>query len=283
MLRRSSYRRLFPRAWVLADHQMTFADWVVAAQLSLPGDARLTGITRLQLLGLEHGPRSPLHFVVARDHHIATDGIMLHRTDRLPPADDLGVTPTAAYLAYCAEATVIDAIVVGDWLLRKGHMSLIGLAELARHDHWRAGAGQALWIARHLDGRSWSPTESRTRAGLVFAGLPRPALNVEITVEGRVVMIVDIAYLEWRTVAEYEGEHHQTDRRQYLRDIDRYALLRDLELRYVQITKEHAANLTRAVRMVHAAMTAGGYRGPDPVFGRRWRQLFRRIPASGER
>ncbi len=71
---------------------MTPGDWVRAAYLTLPPDVRLTGITRIQQLGLDHGPRFPLHFVVARDHHIATHGIMLHRTERMPPADDIAVT-----------------------------------------------------------------------------------------------------------------------------------------------------------------------------------------------
>lgn len=279
MLRRSSYRRLFPRVWVHAEHEMTSGDWVKAGHLTLPPDARLTNITRIQQLGLDYGPQFPLHFVVARDHHIATDGIMLHRTERMPPADDAAVTPTAAFIAYCSEAITIDAIMVGDWLLRAGHMSLAGLVELARRDHWRAGSAQAVWVAPHVHGRSWSLEESRHRASMEFAGLPKPELNVEIVVAGRVIAIADWRWLRWQTIGEYEGGHHQTDRRQYLRDITRYADLRDIDLRYVQVTKEDGRNLMAPARRVHAALVKGGYAGPSPDFGPRWRQLFRRIPA----
>lgn len=202
MLRGPSWRRLFPRVWVHVDHVMTPADWVAAAFLTLPADARLTGITRIQQLGLDHGPQFPLHFVVARDHHIATEGIMLHRTERMPFADDAAVTPTSAYIAYCTEAIVIDAIIVGDWLLREGHMTSAGLVELARHDDWRDGSAQACWIAPHLDGRSASPGESVLRAAVVFAGLPKPDLNVEIMINGRTI-IADLAWLIWRLIAEY--------------------------------------------------------------------------------
>ena len=71
------------------DHLMTDADWVEAARLALPCRARLTGITRLQQLGL--GLRSaqvPLHFVIEGELHLDIDGIFLHRTKRLAPTDE---------------------------------------------------------------------------------------------------------------------------------------------------------------------------------------------------
>ena len=279
MLRGRRFHRLLPRVWVHVDHAMTPGDWVAAALLTLPSDARLTGITRIQQLGLDHGSQFPLHFVVARDHHIATEGIMLHRTERMPFADDVAVTPTAAYIAYCSEAIVLDAIIVGDWLLREGHMTSAGLVELARHDDWRAGSAQSCWIAPYLDGRSASPGESVLRAAVVFAGLPWPDLNVEITIDGRRV-IVDLAWLAWRVIAEYEGGHHQTDRRQYLIDIDRYGLIRTTDLTYLQFTKEQTRNLIAVAKRVHGALARAGYEGPGPEFGERWRQLHRRIPAE---
>ncbi|MEG9227680.1 hypothetical protein [Aeromicrobium sp. Sec7.5] len=279
VLRGASYRRLFPRVWVHVDHVMTTGDWILAAHLTLPRDARLTGITRVQQLGLDHGSQFPLHFVVARDHHIATDGIMLHRTDRMPFADDLSVVPTAAFIAYCSEATVLDAIIVGDWLLREDHITLPGLLELARHDHWRHGSAQAVWIAPYLDARSASPGESELRASAVFAGLPAPELNVPLTIRGRTV-IVDLAWLLWKVIVEYEGAHHQADRRQYLHDIDRYGLLRVIGLDYLQVTKEQMRNIIAVITKLHAALVAGGYPGPAPQFGRHFRRLYGRIPAA---
>jgi len=274
-----TWTRIFPRVWVHVDHVMTPSDWVLAGHLTMPPDARLTGITRIQQLGLDHGPAFPLHFVVARDHHIATDRIMLHRTDRMPPADDAAVIPTAAFIAYCAEALVIDAIIVGDWLLAEGHMTLAGLTELACHDDWRAGSAQALWISPHLTGRSRSPAESRWRAVFAFAGLPAPQVNVEMTIDGRLV-ITDLAWRHYRAIVEHEGTHHQTDRSQYLTDLDRYALIRSTDQRYLQLTKEHARNPVAAVLKVDDMLRVGGYDGPPPDFGVRFRALYQRIPAA---
>src|SRR3712207_8523885 len=62
-------------------------------------------------------PRStlfPYTTLFRSDHHLAIDGVFLHRTKRLPPVDGHGVCVEAAYVAYCARARVLDAIKVGD-------------------------------------------------------------------------------------------------------------------------------------------------------------------------
>jgi hypothetical protein len=94
--------RIFPRVWRLASHEMTDADWIKAARLALPVRARLTGITRIQELGLDFGPRFPLHFVIEGDLHIDLDEIFLHRTKKLAPHDELCVTAAAAFIFYAA-------------------------------------------------------------------------------------------------------------------------------------------------------------------------------------
>ncbi len=106
--------RVLPTVYRCRDHEMGPDDWVTGARLALPGTAHLTGITRIQQLGLDFGPRLPVRFVVEGDLHLAFDEIFLHRTKKLPPTDEEGVTPAAAYIAYCRRARVIDAVKVGD-------------------------------------------------------------------------------------------------------------------------------------------------------------------------
>jgi hypothetical protein len=195
--------RVHPRVWRHPGHAMTHADRVTAAALAMPEEARLTGISRIQQLGLDYGPRDPIRFVVRGDLHIATEGVFLHRTKCLPPIDDVGVTPAAAFIAYCARARVIDAIKVGDWLLYRVHMTIDEVRALALRELWRPGAHEAIWILEHLDGRARSLPESEVRALLVSAGLPVPELNVAVDDEGRV--ICDLVYRRWRTVVEHAG------------------------------------------------------------------------------
>lgn len=276
MLRGQRFVRILPTVYRHRDHEMSEDDWVAAARLALPEYARLTGITRIQQLGLDYGPRMPVRFVVEGDLQLAYDEIFLHRTKRLPPLDEIGVTPAAAFISYCRRARVIDAIKVGDWLLQHGHMTLTELHDLALAAQWRDGASEALWILDHLDGESRSLPESETRALLEFAGLPAPAVNHRLPIDDAIV-IGDLVYLEWRTVVEYEGSQHQLDRGQYVADIGRYALMRRHDFTYVQVTKENLAHARTLVLQIHRELEGRGYDGPPPDFSPRWRSLFTRI------
>ena len=276
MLEGRRFVRIHPCVYRVADYDMTDSDWIKAARLALPADAHLTGISRIQALGLDFGSRKPVRFVVARDLHLVIDGVFLHRTKQLPPHDGEGVSGEAAFIAYCARARVIDAIKVGDWLLHQKHMDLKTLVELAEAHLWRDGAYEALWISNHLNGRAKSLKESELRSLLAFAGLPEPEVNVEVNLGG-VVVEADLVYRAWGTVVEYEGVQHQTDRAQYTSDLDRYGLYRDHGHRYVQITKEHLGSPKNAVRKVHRQLVNGGYIGPEPDFGEQWRVQFARL------
>jgi hypothetical protein len=277
MLQGPGFVRVHPRVWKRADHVMTDDDWVTAATLALPSDAHLTGITRLQRLGLDYGPRRPIRFVVQGDLHRAVDGIFLHRTKQLPPLDEVGVTVEAAFMSYCSLCRVMDAIKVGDWLLHHQHMDSALLLALAIAQPWRAGAQEVMWINPYLEARARSMKESETRAILEFGGLPRPESNVELGLAADIRVVGDLVYKKWGTLVEYEGTQHQEDRDQYTHDIDRYALLRDHGRSDVQVTKEHMARPSKVVLKVDRALRRHGYDGPPPSFGQRWDQLFRSL------
>jgi hypothetical protein len=280
MLQGRAYVRVHPGVWKRADHVMSDDDWVAAAILALPSGAHLTGITRLQQLGLDYGPRRPIRFVVQGDLHRAVPGIFLHRTKLLPPLDDVGVCVEAAFMSYCSLCRVIDAIKVGDWLLHHKHMDSARLLSLAVAQPWRAGAQEVMWVEPYLDHRARSLKESETRSILEFAGLPRPESNVELGLEPELRVVGDLVYRQWRTLVEYEGTQHQEDRTQYTGDIDRYAALRDHDRSYVQVTKEHLARPRSVVLKVDKALRKNGYDGPPPAFGQRWDQLFRSLRAA---
>jgi hypothetical protein len=277
MLDGSRFVRVTPRVWRHRHHQMTRADWWQAATLTLPPAARTTGITRLQQLGLDFGPRLPLRFVIAGDLHLDIDGIFLHRTKLMPPGDEAGVCVEAAFLAYCARARMVDAIKVGDWLLYGGHTTSRDLRDFALAQPWRPGTPEVLFVLDHLNPDARSLKESELRAVLVAAGLPEPEVNVALDGTGSAGVIVDLWYAAWRVAVEYEGSHHQEDRGQYNSDIDRYAVIRRVHVRYVQVTKEKLAHPHSLVGEVFRELIAHGYAGPPPTFGPRWDQLFLRL------
>jgi hypothetical protein len=248
----------------------------------LPQTAYPTGLTRLHLLGLDLGPRHPLRFVVEGDLHLALPGIFLHRTVVLPPLDEIGVVPAAAYVAYCRRARTIEAIKVGDWLFHHGHLDGDELASLVCAQEWRDGAAETAWVLEHLVGDARSPFESEVRACTTFAGLPPPVPNGKIEL-GEVVVHGDLSYPRYRTAVECEGSQHQLDRGQYVSDIDRYALYRRHDVRYVQVTREKLRAPRAVVREIHGCLVGGGYRGPAPSFGPSWDILFSRLSSVAPR
>lgn len=274
MLRGSRFIRVHPGVWRYRDSILTEPQEIYAARLVLPDAARLTDLSRIRMLGLSFGARRPMRFVVQGDLHLDIEGVFLHRTASMPPCDEGGVVPAAAFIAFCARCRVIDAIKVGDWLLHEELLSLDELIDLAQGQRWRAGAAEAVWVSDLLASRSRSVKESETCAILTFAGLPRPELNVATHPSSDLGSIGDLVYRDWGVVVEYEGVQHQLDRDQYLKDLDRYAAMRRSHVPYVQVTKEKLARPQSLVGEVFRALIAAGYAGPEPLFGERWRTLF---------
>jgi hypothetical protein len=254
-------------------HVMSWDDQVEAARLALPPGSATTGLTRIQQLGLDFGPRFPLHFVVPGDHHAKLEDVFLHRTLRQPPLDATGVVPAAALIECCRWLRTIDLIKLGDWLLHHGHVGPDEVRTLAAAEPWRAGSLQAGWLVPWLDGRARSLPESALRALIVFAGLPRPEVNAPIRLTDSLTILGDLWLPEWGVCLEYEGSQHQTDRHQYVADIDRHRLMRQASVHYGLITRERMRVPTQVVREVHALLTRAGYRGPGPLFGEMWRTL----------
>lgn len=268
------FRRLFPCVYVARDHPMSHDDWVRAALLAMPDDARVSHLTRLQRLGLEHGPLFPLHLTVTGDLHRAVDGVFLHRTKAMPPVDGENVSVEAAFMGYASSARTIDLIKVGDWLAHRGHLDPERVAWLADQTPWRPGAAEALSVLRNLDARSASLPESETRAVVVHAGLPVPEVNSDVYDDHVLVARVDLLFARWRLIIEYEGRQHLTDIGQWNRDIGRYETLRDLGYSYIQVTHEMLRQPRALALRIHRKLVELGYEGAAPQFGARWSRLF---------
>lgn len=272
--------KVFHQVYRCRDHVMTDADWIFAAGLAVPDRAQLSHVSRIQSLGLDIGEIWPIHFTIAGDLHLDIDDVFLHRTEVLPPLDAVGVSPAAAFIQFCASATLIDAIAVGDWLLHRRHMSVLEVAQLSRRQAWRPGARQVRRVLPLLDAGSMSLRESMVRVRLEFAGLPRPEVNVRIEIEGELIGVVDLLLCCVMLVLEYEGRHHAGSIRQFNRDITRYAAFRRHTLEYLQVTNEMFEKPKVMVRRIHTRMRELGYDGPAPVFGDRWNSLDGPIPRT---
>lgn len=277
VLEGTRFRRLHKGVYVHRGHEMTWEDHVEAAQLALPASARTTGTTRLRQLGFAQGSEWPLHFVVQGDLHLELDGVFLQRTVKMPPSDDDGASTAAAFVAFCAEARVIDAIKMGCVLLNKERLDLDLLDQILTEEKWRRGVPETAYVLPFLDDRCRSMAEAELLTLFVFAELPMPDVNVAIEVAPGVELTPDFRFVQYAQVVEYEGGQHLDDRGQYVADIDRYALYRRHDIPYEQVTKERMRSPKATVRLVHRALVARGYDGPPPRFGEQWDSLFRPV------
>ena len=235
---------------------------------------RTTGATRLRELGLDVGTAFPLHFVTEGDLHLALDGVFLHRTVKMPPHSEEGVSVEAAFVAFCAEARTIDAITAGSVLLYRELMDVQLLERLLTEEGWRRGVPEASHVLPFLDARCRSLTEAELLTYTVFAGLPMPEVNERLALADGTVLTPDQRFADYDLVVEYEGSHHQEERGQYNADIDRYATYRRNDVPYEQVTKERMRSPKDTVRMVHRALVRCGYDGPPPDFDGVWLTLF---------
>ncbi|WP_210504434.1 hypothetical protein [Nocardioides xinjiangensis] len=276
------FRRLHEAVYCHVDHQPSFEDRIAAARLALPVEALTTGITRIQELGIDVGPRAPLHFVVEGDLHLTLHDVFLHRTVKAPPNDGTSVAPEAALLAWCAEARMIDAIAVGCELLRLGLLDLDLLDRLLVEESWRRGVAETSYVLPFLDDRCRSLPEAELLAYVVAAALPTPDVNRAIELAPGVEVTPDQWFGSWRVAVEYEGSRHQEDRAQYNADIDRYAAYRRHGVAYELVTRERLRSPRSVVRTIHRTLVGRGYAGPPPDFGAAWEALFRPL-ATGAR
>lgn len=277
VLQGTRFRRLHKGVYCHRDHEVTWEDRVLAAQLALPAGARTTGVTRLQQLGVDVGSRDILHFVVEGDLHLALDGVFLHRTVKMPPHDEDGVTVEGAFVAFCADARLIDAIRIGCFLLHQKWLDGQLLHDLLAEDTWRRGVTETAYVLPFLDDRPRSVPEAELLAYVVFAGLPTPQVNETITLADGTELAPDLWFEDYEVAVEYEGGQHQNDRGQYVADIDRYAAYRRNRVDYEQVTKELMRSPKATVRRVHAALVARGYQGPPLSFVDAWPLLFMRL------
>jgi very-short-patch-repair endonuclease len=245
---------------------------VAGALLTLPPGTVAAGVTGLRLLGVMVGTADPLRFVTTHPHQVRRRGVRVTRVGVLPPHRGTVAIPEHCWVAAAADLDLVEQVTAGDWLLRAELTTLPRLQEVTEASRSRSApaARTALRLVRtDVD----SARESWLRVCLVLAGLPTPACNPVVQGDRRGGR-VDLVYARYRVLVEYEGDQHRSDKRQWNRDIDRYEDFSRAGYVVVRITADRARYPHLVVRLVHEALVAGGYRGPEPVLDQRWMRLF---------
>jgi hypothetical protein len=90
-----------------------------------------------------------------------------------------------------------------------------------------------------MDGGAQSPKETWLRLLVIDAGYPRPATQLHIT-DGFANAFLDLGWDEPRIGLDYDGEHHQTKRDQFVHDIGRAELIERRGWHDIHVVKEHS-------------------------------------------
>lgn len=150
---------------------------------------------------------------------------------------------------------VHSAVVRLDALARATGFKVDDVLGIAK-SHPRAPGVRRLETALELvDAGAESPRESYLRLLLIDAGFPRPRTQIPVLgVDGVPVAYLDLGWEEHMVAVEYDGDHHRTDRRQYVKDIRRLEMLERMGWIIVRVVAEdHPADIIRRVRRALAA------------------------------
>lgn len=192
-------------------------------------------------------------------------GVRVHTSPRRPVRfRGFPVTsPVDTFLDLAAVLDLVDLVVLGDSLVRRGRVTpeqLVEAARTARGRYTRVAERAAILVRRGVD----SPMETRVRLLIVLAGLPEPQVDVRFFAEGNaLVRRLDLGYPDIRVAVEYDGEQHRKRQDVYEGDVLRHEEFDNLGWRIVVVlSKDVFFTPSRTVERVAAALRSRGVRVP---------------------
>jgi hypothetical protein len=212
-------------------------------------------------------------FATAHPWPVRRRDVKVMRLKQLPPHREGIAAPEHSWLVAASTLNLLDLVTAGDWLIRRRRTTLARLQSAVQGYSGR-GAVAARTAVKLVRERVDSPRETWLRLCLVLAGLPVPECNLVIGDGHGPIGRVDLVYVAYRLIIEYEGDQHRTDRFQWNRDIDRQELFTRAHWTLIRVTSERARWPRQLVRAVYQALEANGYTGPPPEFSQLWLSLF---------
>ena len=282
MLRGTRFRAVARGVYATTAVPESYATLVRATLLTLPTPTIATGATGLRLYGVLVGAELPLRLVTTHPRQIRRRGVRVTRVSRLPQQRDRIAVPEHCWMVAAGHLDLLELVTAGDWLLRLRRSTLAKLEAYVRgNSSW--GCRSARAAVELVRERVDSPRETWLRLCLVLAGLPTPECNVVIGDDSGPIGRVDLVYVAFKIIIEYEGDQHRTDRGQWNRDIDRQEDFARDRWTLIRVTSERLRWPRQVVRSVFDALRTAGYEGPEPTFDEAWSNLFERPDRSPRR
>ena len=183
----------------------------------------------------------------------------IYAADEVTTYDGIPLTTPARTIFDLGRHLNRDAAVARiDALLWLGRVGVPDVEPIAARYPWARGV-EKLRVALELaDDGAESPRESRLRLLLTDAGMRPTDTQIPVYEGNRLITKFDMGWKQLRIGVQYEGKHHQTDRGQYVYDLQ---VLPKLEARnwiVVKVIKEDTD--TDVLARVAAALYRRGWR-----------------------
>ena len=176
-----------------------------------------------------------------------------------------GLAHTSAERTWCDLASVLtteNLVAAGDFLIhwRNPISSRLALFDTVRRFPGQRGLKRMMIALPRLHERAESPPESIVRFHLVESGLPEPEVNFAIELPGGPDARADLAYPEFRTLIEYQGDYHRTAPDQWRRDMTRRARLESQGWFVVEINADDLRDPVELASRIRSVLTSRGWR-----------------------
>jgi hypothetical protein len=259
---RTEFRAIYPDTYVADRASPPLRTRSIAAWLWSEERGILAGLAAAALHGSQwidddapieliwRNPHPPLG-VITRNQRVAPDEVT--RVAGLP------VTTLARTAFDLARQLPRGAAVARlDALMRATPFSTADVLALAERYPGTRGLRRLRAALPLVDGGAASPKETWLRLLLVDAGLPQPVTQIPVQENWQLVACIDMGWERYMVAAEYDGDHHRANRRQYARDQDRLRKLEELGWIVIRVIAEDKP--IDVVRRVRGALIHRGYR-----------------------
>jgi hypothetical protein len=146
-------------------------------------------------------------------------------------------TPERTALDLARRYPVDKAVAMIDSLARATRLKVADVELLAERSKGRRGIRRARTALDLVDPGAESPRETWLRLLLMRAGFPRPQTQIPVRDRyGQLVAVFDMGWEGVKIAADYDGDHHRTDRRRFFKDIQRAEAVAELGWIDVRVT-----------------------------------------------
>jgi hypothetical protein len=219
------YRPIFRDVYVPRRRAATLRERTVGAWLWSKRNAVITGAAASALHGAEWVDDNavielrfdctrPPRGIVARDETLLDDEVT--HVEGLPVT-----TPARTAFDLGRHLPRGQALARLDALMRARPFSMEDVLLIAKRRKGARGIRQLRSLLPLVDGGAASPRETWLRLLFIDANFPKPTTQIPVYDSWELIGLLDMGWEEFMVAAEYDGDQHRTNRRQYVKDIRR--------------------------------------------------------------